>query len=145
LIYVTGRLGGTQARHHLAFEPRLDEGRWLARHRLATAMMDLSDGLGADLPRLGRASGLGYAVDFGAIPRRPGASVEAAIHDGEDYELLFTVAPARAAALKKMWPFATPLHCMGIMRKGPSTALAHGFDHFKQRRRRAGLRSAVGR
>ncbi len=144
LIYVTGRLGGTQARHHLTFEPRLAEGRWLARHRVATAMMDLSDGLGADLPRLGRASGLGYAIDSGAIPSRRGASVESAIHDGEDYELLFTVAPARAAWLKKKWPFATPLHCMGIMRKGPATALSHGFDHFTQRRGRTGLRGTVG-
>jgi len=144
LIYVTGQLGGTQARHHLTFTPRLAEGRWLARHRVATAMMDLSDGLGADLPRLGQASGLGYAIDRGAIPRRRDASVEAAIHDGEDYELLFTVAPARAAWLKKKWPFATPLHCMGIMRKGPAAALTHGFDHFKQRRGRAGLRGTMG-
>jgi thiamine-monophosphate kinase len=144
LIYVTGRLGGTQARHHLTFVPRLEEGRWLARHGLATAMMDLSDGLGADLPRLGRASGLGYAIDRGAIPRRRGISIDAAIHDGEDYELLFTVRPSRAASLKKKWPFAAPLHCIGIMRKGPSTALAHGFDHFKQRRGRPGLRGTVG-
>ncbi len=144
LIYVTGRLGGTQTRHHLAFAPRMDEGRWLARHGLATAMMDLSDGLGADLPRLGEASGLGYAIDLEAIPRRRGVDLNAALHDGEDYELLFTVAPARAAWLKKKWPFATPLHCIGIMRKGPSTALAHGFDHFKQRRGRAGLRGTVG-
>ena len=140
LIYVTGRLGATQAKHHLVFTPRLAEGRWLAQKQLATAMMDLSDGLGADLPRLAKASGLGYAVDFDAIPRARGASVEAAIHDGEDYELLFTVAPGRAAWLKRNWPFCTPLHCMGIMRNGPSTALSHGFDHFKQRRGRAGLR-----
>ncbi len=145
LIYVTGRLGGTQARRHLAFTPRMEEGRWLARHGLATAMMDLSDGLGADLPRLGEASGLGYAIDSDAIPRRRGADIHAALHDGEDYELLFTVAPGRAAWLKKKWPFATPLHCMGIMRKGLSTALAHGFDHFKQRRSRAGLRGTMGR
>jgi thiamine-monophosphate kinase len=144
LIYVTGRLGGTQARHHLTFTPRLAEGRWLAHHRVATAMMDLSDGLGADLPRLGQASALGYAIDRGAIPCRRGVTIEAALHDGEDYELLFTVAPARAAWLKKKWPFATPLHCMGIMRKGPATALSHGFDHFKQRRGRSGLRRTVG-
>ncbi len=144
LIYVTGRLGGTQARHHLIFTLRLAEGRWLARNRCATAMMDLSDGLGADLPRLAEASSLGFALDPEAIPRRRGATLTAAINDGEDYELLFTVPPARAAWLKKKWPFATPLHCMGIMRKGPSTALAHGFDHFKQRRGRPGVRGTVG-
>ncbi len=57
LIAVTGRLGGTQSGKHLLFEPRLAEGEWLARKKFATAMMDLSDGLGADLPRL--APGLG--------------------------------------------------------------------------------------
>jgi thiamine-monophosphate kinase len=145
MIYVTGQLGGTRARHHLVFEPRLAEGRWLARHRVATAMMDLSDGLGADLPRLGRASGLGYEIESAALPRRRGASVESALNDGEDYELLFTVSPNRAAWLKKKWPFATALHCIGMMRKGPASALAHGFDHFKQRRGRTGLRGTVGR
>jgi len=133
LIFVTGQLGATQARQHLVFEPRLAEGRWLARHRVASAMMDLSDGLGADLPRLGEASHLGHEIDAHKLPRRRGASVEAAINDGEDYELLFTVPANRAAWLKKKWPFATALHCIGTMRKGPASALAHGFDHFKQR------------
>jgi thiamine-monophosphate kinase len=145
LVFVTGQLGGTRARHHLAFEPRLAEGRWLARHRVATAMMDLSDGLGADLPRLGLASRLGYSIDEAALPRRRGASVKAALNDGEDYELLFTVSPNRAAWLKKKWPFATPLHCIGLMRKGPASAFAHGFDHFKQRGNRTSLRGTVGR
>jgi thiamine-monophosphate kinase len=144
LIFVTGRLGATQARHHLHFTPRLAEGRWLARHGIATAMMDLSDGLGADLPRLGRASGIGYEVDEAAIPRARGASLEAALNDGEDFELLFTVSPRRAAWLKKTWPFATPVHCIGSMRKGRAAAFAHGFDHFKQRRGRPGLRGRVG-
>jgi thiamine-monophosphate kinase len=144
LIFVTGRLGATQARHHLTFIPRLAEGQWLARHGVATAMMDLSDGLGADLPRLGRASGLGYEIDPAAIPRARGASLEAALNDGEDFELLFTVSPARAEWLKKKWPFATPVHCMGTMRKGRATAFAHGFDHFKQRGGRPGLRGRVG-
>jgi thiamine-monophosphate kinase len=140
LLFVTGRLGATQARKHLVFEPRLPEGQWLAHHRVATAMMDLSDGLGADLPRLAEASRLAYDLDEAAIPRRPGATLKAALNDGEDYELLFTIAPARAAWLKKKWPFATPLHCIGSMRKGRPTAPGHGFDHFKQRRGRAGLR-----
>jgi thiamine-monophosphate kinase len=107
-------------------------------------MMDLSDGLGADLPRLGRASGLGYEVDPAAIPRARGASLEAALNDGEDFELLFTVSPGRAAWLKKKWPFVTPLRCIGSMRKGRATAFAHGFDHFKQRGSRPSLRGRVG-
>jgi thiamine-monophosphate kinase len=143
-IFVTGRLGATHARHHLTFTPRLAEGCWLARHGVATAMMDLSDGLGADLPRLGRASNLGYEIDPAAVPRSRGASLEAALNDGEDFELLFTVPPARAAWLKKKWPFATALRCMGTMRKGRAAAFAHGFDHFKQRGSRPGLRRKVG-
>jgi thiamine-monophosphate kinase len=135
LIFVTGTLGGTQSRRHLTFTPRLSEGQWLAEKKMATAMMDLSDGLGADLPRLARASGLGFELQPASIPRARGASLEAALNDGEDYELLFTVAPKRANILKKKWPFATPMHCIGVMRKGRQSgaALAHGFDHFKQR------------
>jgi thiamine-monophosphate kinase len=146
-IFVTGKLGATQAGRHLTFVPRLAEGQWLAAKKMATAMMDLSDGLGADLPRLARASGLGFELDGGSVPRSRGASLEAALNDGEDYELLFTVDPARAEILKKKWPFATPMHCIGVMRKGRTdgTALAHGFDHFKQRRGRAGLRGKLGR
>jgi thiamine-monophosphate kinase len=137
LIFVTGRLGATGARRHLVFEPRLAEGQWLARHKLASSLMDLSDGLGADLPRLARASGVDFQLDPAAIPRARGATLAAAFNDGEDYELLFTTKPSRAKTLKKKWPFATPLHCIGVMgpRGGKSRKplIAHGFDHFKQR------------
>ena len=137
LIFVTGRLGGSQASRHLTFTPRLAEGEWLARHRLASALMDLSDGLGADLPRLAEASRLGFTLDETALPRTRGASVSAALNDGEDYELLLTVPPARVNTLKKNWPFATPLHSIGVMqprgRKAARLLKAHGFDHFTQR------------
>jgi len=136
LIFVTGRLGGTQAGRHLTFTPRLAEGEWLARRGFASALMDLSDGLGADLPRLAAASGAGFQLDESAIPRSRGATLQAALDDGEDYELLFTVRPSRAESLKKMWPFAAPLHCIGVMQSRRKTAdalSAHGFDHFKQR------------
>jgi thiamine-monophosphate kinase len=136
-IFVTGRLGATQARHHLTFAPRLAEGQWLARRKLASALMDLSDGLAADLPRLARASGVGFELQEKAIPRARGATLANALNDGEDYELLFTVKPGRVEMLKKLWPFTTPLHCIGTMRscrQGPSEPLfVHGFDHFKQR------------
>jgi len=137
LIFVTGRLGATRARRHLVFEPRLAEGQWLARQKLASSLMDLSDGLGADLPRLARASGIDFQLDPAAIPRARGATLKGAINDGEDYELLFTAKPSHAKTLKKKWPFATPLHCIGVMRphgKGPGKPLqVYGFDHFKQR------------
>jgi thiamine-monophosphate kinase len=137
LIFVTGRLGATRARRHLVFEPRLAEGQWLARHKLASALMDLSDGLGADLPRLARASGVDFQLDPAAIPRARGATLSAAFNDGEDYELLFTSRPSGAKTLKKKWPFATPLHCIGVMgprgKESRGSLIAHGFDHFKQR------------
>jgi thiamine-monophosphate kinase len=137
LIFVTGRLGATRARRHLVFEPRLAEGQWLARHKLASSLMDLSDGLGADLPRLARASGLFFQLDFAAIPRARGATLSEALNDGEDYELLLTAKPSRAKTLKKKWPFATPLHCIGVMvscgKESREPFISHGFDHFKQR------------
>jgi len=136
LIFVTGRLGATQARRHLEFIPRLDEGRWLAQQGFPSAMMDLSDGLGADLPRLADGSGVSFTLQETAIPRARGATLQAALNDGEDYELLFTVRPAHLTRLKKKWPFATPLHCIGVVhsrRNGRSPFFAHGFDHFKQR------------
>jgi len=136
-IFVTGRLGATQKKHHLLFEPRLAEGQWLARHKLASSLMDLSDGLGADLPRLAEASQVSFELDPKAIPRARGATLQAALNDGEDYELLFTVAPSHVKSLKKKWPFSTPVHCIGVITprgkesKGP--IFAHGFDHFQQR------------
>jgi len=136
MIFVTGRLGATRARHHLLFAPRLAEGQWLARNRLASALMDLSDGLGADLPRLATASGLGFRIAPELIPRARGATLRGAITDGEDYELLFTVRPSHVKTLKKKWPFLTPLHCIGVMglwRRAKEPVIAHGFDHFKQR------------
>ncbi|HEX4139259.1 MAG TPA: thiamine-phosphate kinase [Candidatus Methylacidiphilales bacterium] len=136
LIAVTGRLGGTRVAKHLQFEPRLAEGQWLARKKFATAMMDLSDGLGADLPRLARASGVSFRLEAGTIPRSPKTSLRAAISDGEDYELLFTVRSALAEKLKKEWPFATPVHFIGAMgRRGAKSGFprgTYGFDHFKQ-------------
>jgi thiamine-monophosphate kinase len=147
LIFVTGRLGGSQAGRHLNFTPRLAEGQWLARNRFATAMMDLSDGLGADLPRLAAASKLGFSVDETQLPRTRGASIAAAWNDGEDYELLFTIPPRRADSLKKKWPFATPAHCIGTMLvtgQGAAAGTAHGFDHFKQRRGDAKFRGGLG-
>jgi thiamine-monophosphate kinase len=135
LLAVTGTLGATRARKHLYFEPRLAEGAWLAREGFASAMMDLSDGLGADLPRFARASGVSLHLEEETIPRSRGASLKAALDDGEDFELLFTVPPHRAESLKKKWPFHTPLHFIGRAgRHGERSAFLHdqyGFDHFK--------------
>src|SRR6202041_70427 len=127
LIAVTGKLGGSQSGRHLLFKPRLAEGQWLAKKKFATAMMDLSDGLGADLPRLAQASKVSFQLDAKSIPRSPNASLSAAINDGEDYELLFTVRPAHAEKLKKEWPFATPVHFIGVAgRRGAKSGFPVG-------------------
>jgi thiamine-monophosphate kinase len=124
-IFVTGVLGAAQlgleivlrgwagsyrrlVSPHFYPKPCLEVGRWLLRRRIASAMMDLSDGLSTDLARLCRASGVGARLYESAIPSvavpaalrakrggRSGAKVfderELALHGGEDYGLLFTV------------------------------------------------------
>jgi thiamine-monophosphate kinase len=102
-LFVTGRLGGSIRGKHLRFRPRIAEARWLTQHVRVHAMMDLSDGLGADLPRLARASEVGFELDEASIPRTPGCTVEQAISDGEDYELLFATSPAVRDELSKKW------------------------------------------
>ncbi|MEI6073136.1 MAG: thiamine-phosphate kinase [Verrucomicrobiae bacterium] len=128
-LFVTGKLGGSLAGHHLDFIPRLAEGRWLARHVRPHAMMDLSDGLGSDLPRMARASGCGFHVE--SLPARCGT--HAALTDGEDYELLFAVPEQRARRLLKDWPFPrTPLTRIGELTapgRVPDGWPA-GWDHF---------------
>jgi thiamine-monophosphate kinase len=133
-IFVTGSLGTSIRGRHLRFEPRLAEGRWLAAGGWCRAMMDLSDGLGKDLPRLAQSSGISYAVDPDALPCNKGAAVEQAVNDGEDYELLFTVPASKATALLKAWPFALRLSCIGRMlpqKSPPQTGglVFRGYDH----------------
>ena len=135
-IFVTGVLGGTLASHHLDFIPRLAEGRWLAENIRPSAMMDLSDGLGSDLPRLAQASGCGFEVDFEKIPKRRGASLSNALSDGEDYELLFTIPPRKIPRLLKLWPEVFPktrLTRIGSL-ISPKTSPSNwpkGWDHFE--------------
>jgi thiamine-monophosphate kinase len=89
---------------HLYPEPRLALGHWLAEKRLASAMMDLSDGLSTDLPRLCAASGVGTRIEMCKIPAvrvpqrlgtRSHDPLDLALHGGDDYELLFTVPPRK--------------------------------------------------
>jgi thiamine-monophosphate kinase len=136
LLYVTGTLGGSIAGRHLTFQPRLREARWLVGgHRIA-AMMDLSDGLGADLPRLAAASGAGFEIDRPAIPVSPGRDVRGAICDGEDYELLFAVSPRTGRAVEAGWPLAFPgVRLTRIGRlvapgEGERAFPEKGYDHF---------------
>ncbi|MBI3469802.1 MAG: thiamine-phosphate kinase [Candidatus Solibacter usitatus] len=143
-IYVSGALGGSALglaagkgpawKRHLAPEPRLALGKFLRERLRATAMMDLSDGLSIDLHRMCRASML--AAEIHAPPRFPKATLEQALHGGEDYELLFTLKPGVAAPQEFQ---GVPLTEIGIMRPGkpglvkldrrPLEPL--GFDHFR--------------
>lgn len=129
-VYVTGKLGGSIVDRHLTFVPRLAEGRWLAEFGIS-AMLDVSDGLAQDLWQLTRESKVGAVIGFDQIPVSEdalesggGDSVAArwaALTDGEDYELLFTVDEFRAADLDRAWPFSTPLTRIGQvtpLRKG---------------------------
>ncbi len=136
VLFVTGRLGGSIRRKHLNFVPRIEEARWLAKNFRLHAMMDLSDGLGADLPRLAKASGVGFEIDEADLPRNRGCSVKQAITDGEDYELLFAVSPNDADSLQKKWRKKFPrllLTRIGGLAQ-PSAVnhqpLPHGYVHF---------------
>jgi thiamine-monophosphate kinase len=128
-LFVTGRLGKAQyglqlllagakrirpddprLRKHFYPEPRLGVGQWLAKQRLATAMMDLSDGISSDLPKLCQASGVGACLHEQALPvvkihqkdrRKKFNAIELALDGGDDYELLFTVASKNVAQIRK--------------------------------------------
>lgn len=102
-LFVTGRLGGSIKGKHLRFQPRVWEGRWLSEHFKPSAMMDLSDGLAKDLPRLAKRSGVGFQLVYQRIPCSAGCDLSQALNDGEDYELMFTVSPERTDALKASW------------------------------------------
>ncbi|MCP9455034.1 MAG: thiamine-phosphate kinase [Nitrospira sp.] len=140
-IYVTGTLGDSQAglqllneprsfratsqrkwslsakdrqfliKRHLRPSARLREGQWLNGKNLATAAIDLSDGLSGDLQHLCEESGVGAEIDSGALPisaacRAYAAAygvspVDLALKGGEDYELLFTVSPSQQTTIER--------------------------------------------
>jgi thiamine-monophosphate kinase len=90
IIYVTGPLGGSfESGKHLTFMPRLKEAKWLRQSGFVRCMMDISDGLATDLRHILKASKAGAELNGIAIPRV--GSLDQALFDGEDFELLFTV------------------------------------------------------
>jgi thiamine-monophosphate kinase len=158
LLYVSGTLGEAEhglrllrksrgrvnpknvaMRKHLYPEPRVELGRWLAERKLATAMMDVSDGLSSDLPRLCAASGVGALVDPDKLPLPRGmdreSATQLALHGGDDYELLFTVSPSKVGLPDK---FRTlKLTQIGETTKGRTVQLI-GKDGGRQALRAAG-------
>ncbi len=124
-LFVTGRLGGALKRKHLKFVARIAESRWLTKNFSIHAMMDLSDGLGADLPRLARASKLGFEIEPENLPLARGATIDNAISEGEDYELLFAISPREKTRLEREWrrkfPKISVTRIGSLTRKSPAT------------------------
>jgi thiamine-monophosphate kinase len=165
LLYVSGTLGEAEhglrllrksrgsvnpknaaLRKHFYPNPRVELGRCLAERKLATAMMDISDGLSTDLPRLCAASGVGALIDPSKLPLVGGIELKAAhqlaLHGGDDYELLFGVSPRKAALLAGKFQ-QLPLTQIGkitaergvriIGKEGrPEPLRAAGWDPFRQ-------------
>ena len=134
-LFVTGTLGGSSQGRHLDFVPRIVESRWLSARGFARAMMDLSDGLAADLPRLAAACRCGFEIDPAAVPRNRGCDAAQAMTDGEDYELLMAVPPRLCERLVRGWKDEFPklrLSEIGRLTEPgeSSSALPRGFDHF---------------
>jgi len=156
-IYVTGSLGGTRLRKHYAFEPRLREGQYLASNAKATSCMDISDGLGKDLPSLLSDDTIAI-ISGNHIPISPDAveyskrsgrnELYHALNDGEDFELLFTAkGTASDDTFISDWnkEFETPVTKIGYIKKrtndseasvifekdSPNTELS-GYEHFSQ-------------
>ena len=126
--------------------PRLELGATLGERRLASAMIDLSDGLSVDLAHICRESGVGAAVEAERVPISAALDCLArdplamALDGGEDYELLFTVRPAKTAAVEALVQ-KHRLTRIGVVTKGRTIALVgpgkkrrplrvRGFEHF---------------
>jgi len=150
-IFVSGELGGSISGKHLDFQPRLAEARWLADHFPIHSMIDISDGLVNDLWHILDRSGVGAELLAKSIPISRAAKLrkaqklpmEAALGDGEDFELLFTVPPGLAVALLDGWKAQFPklrLSCIGKITKTPGVSLrdatgvhslkSNGYVHF---------------
>ncbi len=165
-IYVTGELGGAaaalarlaeakpvgagyfrhfsrQSRRLGVPQARVAVGRWLRQHRVATAMIDLSDGLSTDLEHICQESHVGAEIEAEAIPRAqvgPGkkrVALELALHGGDDYELLFTSAAAvpRQVAGVRVTRIGHTTSSVGMRLIGPDgkkhPLRAGGWEHFK--------------
>ncbi len=171
-VYVSGRLGEAElglqilrrshrladaknpfTKKHLYPEPRLALGQWLANKQLGSALMDLSDGLSSDLPRLCAASGVGARLESAKIPPVQNSALahkfglnplDLALNGGDDYELLFTVAPSKAKLLPRAFQ-GVPLTVIGEITKESGVVLrnengraqplvAGGWDPFRKKR-----------
>jgi len=156
-IFVTGDLGGSLEGRHLDFEPRIEQGRWLAENFRPSAMIDVSDGLASDLKHILAASRVGAELRSASVPISKAArqaaansgngrtSLNRALSDGEDFELLFTVPSKEAVALLDGWRAQFPdikLTCIGKTLEEPGLRIRDdktvrpvaidGYVHFKK-------------
>jgi thiamine-monophosphate kinase len=154
-IFVTGELGGSIDGKHLDFEPRLEEARWLAENFPVHSMIDLSDGLAGDLRHILEQSNVGGELHAKSVPISRTAKLRskasstaklallAALTDGEDFELLFTIASNHAVKLVDAWKEKFPklrLTCIGKItaekgfklrdERGVREIGLHGYTHF---------------
>ncbi len=152
-IYVTGELGAsamalakmyasveatskklppTKHPRHFFPEPRLAVGRYLREHKITSAMIDLSDGLSTDLHHICKESRAGANISASRIPCAEGASLEQALHGGEDYELLFT---ARAECKVPSKVAGVRVTRIGeILRAGKKISILTGSDGAESKR-----------
>jgi thiamine-monophosphate kinase len=149
LVGVTGELGGSEAgrlllergerdpagpvRRHLRPEPRLAEGRALARAG-ASAMIDVSDGIATDAGHLAGRSGVRIEVKLAEVPCAQGVSPEDAATGGDDYELLFTIPPERRAAAEAAAPVTWLGHVAagdGLAFVGPDGRVVEGLRGYE--------------
>jgi len=113
LIYVSGALGCSINGKHLDFVPRVKEGIFLRESGVVNALMDISDGLATDLRHILEQSSVGAEIDAVQVPSE--GTLEEALYDGEDFELLFTVPAAEAVDLCIRWEqqFGNAPACIG--------------------------------
>ena len=139
-ILVTGPLGGSYTSgYHLDFIPRVEEGLFLRESGRVNAMMDLSDGLATDLRHILKQSGVGAALVSEQIPTN--GSLQAALFDGEDFELILTASEKNTALLQNEWRsrFGTELPNIGTLGGVAGELLLDGamleskaFEHFSK-------------
>lgn len=143
IIFVTGNIGGSIKGRHLNFIPRLKEARFLVKNFKINSMIDVSDGLLADLGHILEDSKKGAMISEAQIPvSRDAQDFDSAIRDGEDFELIFTISEKDAVRLIKIWPFDTRISKIGrILNKQKGFYLERrtgqlkrikpeGFTHF---------------